>query len=62
MQHRVERPWTDLVAVLAQLLEHPIAKELAFGGMVQNVQANKPAEEILMLCRNHGQEPDNRST
>ena len=53
MQHGVERSRPDPVAVLPQLLDHPVAEELAFRRMMQDVQANQPAEEFLMPCRRH---------
>jgi hypothetical protein len=39
--------------MLAQLLEHPVAEELAFDRVVQDMQADQAAEEILMLRRLH---------
>ena len=53
MQHRIERSRADPVTVLAQLLEHPVAEELALDRMVQDMQADQAAQEVLMLRRFH---------
>src|SRR3954469_3984942 len=38
MEHRIQCAWADLVAVPRQLLDYPVAVQVALGGMVQNVE------------------------
>ena len=66
MQHRIKRSRADLVTVLAQLLDHPVAEELAFNRMMENVQPNQADEEFLVLGRLDAMDPrlsnfDNRA-
>lgn len=37
LQQRVERAWTDIITMMTELFEHPVANQLSFGGMVQNM-------------------------
>ncbi len=49
MQHRVKRAGADPVAVASQLLDHPVAVQFFFGGVMQDVQADHAGQRSLVL-------------
>ncbi len=49
VQHGVERSRAELVPVPGQLLDHPLPVDLAFGGMVEDVQAHEAGQEVVMI-------------
>src|SRR5664280_2206354 len=42
----VERPGTDVVAVMSQLLRHPCAVNLTEGGVMKHMVSPQPAREL----------------
>jgi hypothetical protein len=42
----VERPGTDVVAVMSQLLHHPCAVKLTAGGVIKDMEPHQPAREL----------------
>jgi hypothetical protein len=49
VQHRVERSRRQAVAVMSQLVDHPLPINFLFGSMVQHMQANKPRQKVVVL-------------
>ena len=46
-QDGIERPWTQLVAVVAQFLEHPLAVDTAsVGGVMEDVNLPERQQEL----------------
>lgn len=48
-QHRVERSRTELVAVPAELFDHPLPVQLALDGVVQDVKPNQSGKQLSMF-------------
>lgn len=49
VEHRIECPRAEFVAVPGELLDHPLAVEFAFNGMVQDVKPDQAGQQFLML-------------
>ena len=47
-QHRIQRSGADRVAVLAQLVEHPLADNGVLGGMMQDVDLPEAQQDLAM--------------
>jgi hypothetical protein len=45
-QHRIQRPWTQVIAVVAQFFQHPVTIDALFSGMVENVDLPEGEEEL----------------
>jgi hypothetical protein len=48
-EHRVERAGAYPVAMTRQFIDHPLAIQLALQGMMQNVETNEAAQQIVMF-------------
>jgi hypothetical protein len=49
VQQWIERSRAQSIAVVCQLLDHPLAIQFPFGRMMKDMQANEAAEEIAMV-------------
>jgi hypothetical protein len=49
MQQRIKRSRAQSITMACQLLDHPLAVQFTFGGVMKNMQANEATEEIAMV-------------
>jgi hypothetical protein len=49
VQQWVERARTDLVAVMGQFLDHPVAVDRLLGGMVQHMEPDEAGKKFLVF-------------
>jgi hypothetical protein len=45
-QHGIQRPWTQAIAVMVELLQHPLTIDAVFGGVVEDVNLPEREEEF----------------
>src|SRR5262249_34988911 len=53
MQHRIERTRTQRVAVAGEVLDHPLAVEFLFRGVMKDVHPDQADQQVLMLHSRH---------
>jgi len=46
LEQRVQSPWTDVVAVVTQFREHPLADDRALCGVVEDVDFPKAQQDL----------------
>jgi hypothetical protein len=49
MEHWVQRAWVQRIAVTGELVNHPLPIKFTFSRMVQDVQADQPTKQKLVL-------------
>jgi len=45
-EHRIERAWTEAIAVLLEFFEHPLAVHALFVGVVKNMDLPEGEEKL----------------
>jgi hypothetical protein len=55
MEHWVERPRAQGIAVTGEFIDHPLPVKFTFSRMVEDMQTDQSTKQILMLylCRRH---------
>jgi hypothetical protein len=49
MDHWVQRAWAQRIGVTGELVNHPLPIKFTFSRMVQDVQADQPTKQKLVL-------------
>lgn len=45
-EHRIQRAWTQVIAVVVQFFEHPLTVDAPFGGVVEDVDLPEGEKEL----------------